>query len=70
MFGPMDFMNSGIENKGTGGKTSALVSLVIAALFGTSMYSARLFVSGLFIAAPLSPIVSLTLFLHAAHGPK
>ncbi len=50
--------------------TSALlVCLVIAALFASSMlhYSTRLIVSGLFIAAMLTLIVSLTLFLREVY---
>jgi hypothetical protein len=50
--------------------TSALlVCFVIAALFASSLlhYSTRLIVSGLFIAAMLTSIVSLTLFLREVY---
>jgi hypothetical protein len=50
--------------------TSALlVCFLIAALFASSMlhYSTRLIVSGLFIAAMLASIVSLTLFLREVY---
>lgn len=45
--------------------SALLVCFLIAALFATSMphYSTRLIISGLFIAAMLASIVSLTLFL-------
>ena len=49
--------------------SALLVCFVIAALFASSMlhYSDRLVVSGLFIAAMLAVIVSLSLFLREVH---
>ena len=49
--------------------SALLVCFLIAALFATSMlhYSTRLIVSGLFIAAMLASIVSLTLFLREVY---
>jgi Protein of unknown function (DUF2721) len=49
--------------------SALLVCFLIAALFASSMlhYSTRLIVSGLFIAAMLASIVSLTLFLREVY---